>query len=158
MTTPADPPGPRRQRVAVYGVGLDDENRVLLTRASTRTGIGGRWFLPGGGVEFGEAPVEALVREVTEETGLEVDVGRLLGVLSDVVVLADGTGLHSVRLVYALDAWRGTLRPEIGGSSDAARWVPRTELATQPVLPYVRRAIGLAGSGPPPRPGRPSSP
>jgi len=114
---------------------------VLLARAAGTTAIGGRWFLPGGGLEFGEDPPGALVREFEEETGLDVEVGRLLGVLSDTATLPDGSGLHTVRLVYAITSWAGTLRHETDGSTDEARWVARAEVGSLPVLPYVRTAL-----------------
>lgn len=56
----------------------DAAGRLLLVRRS-RPPAAGRWSLPGGRVEPGETPEQALVREVGEETGLEVEVGRRLG-------------------------------------------------------------------------------
>lgn len=52
----------------------DREGRVLFVRDN------GRWMLPGGGVETGETRETALVREVHEETGVEISVGELLAV------------------------------------------------------------------------------
>ena len=63
-----------RQRVAAYGLALD-RGRVLLVRASALPNVPSTWFLPGGGIEFGEAPDVALQREVTGETGYACDVG-----------------------------------------------------------------------------------
>jgi 8-oxo-dGTP diphosphatase len=57
----------------------DDEGRVLLIRR----GDGRGWSLPGGMMEPGERIAEAVVREVWEETGLEVEPVRLVGVYSD---------------------------------------------------------------------------
>src|SRR3989442_14142994 len=70
--------------------------------------------LPGGFVELGETTVEAVVREVREETGLETSVKRLVGVFSD--PKRDPRG-HVISIVYELDAVGG--RPE-GGSEAAA--------------------------------------
>src|SRR5689334_5027378 len=64
-------------RVAVFGI-IIEEGRVLLCR---RRDIGW-WNLPGGGMELGETVDEALRREMLEETGLDVEVGRLVGVYS----------------------------------------------------------------------------
>ena len=55
------------------------EGRLLLQQRSD----GGQWGLPGGSVEIGESVSEALSREVSEETGLRVQAGRLIGVYSD---------------------------------------------------------------------------
>ena len=70
----------------------------------------GRWFLPGGGVDHGESPEDSLRREIAEESGLTIVPGPLLDVLSDVRTLPDGTSLHTVRLIYGVSSWHGTLR------------------------------------------------
>ncbi len=130
-----------RQRVAVYGICEDPDDRVLLVRAAPSLTVAGQWFLPGGGLEHGEHPVAGLQREFAEETGLQVRVGALRGVLSDVFTLPDGASLHTVRIVYAIDAFSGEVRDEVNGSSDAARWVSLTDAWALPLRPYVRQAI-----------------
>jgi len=65
--------------IGAFAIIFDAERRVLL---SHRRDIDA-WNLPGGGVETGETPVEAVMREVTEETGLEVAVDRLVGVYTN---------------------------------------------------------------------------
>jgi 8-oxo-dGTP diphosphatase len=79
-----------QQRIAAYGVICDEAGRLLLVRASKVSDYPGRWFLPGGGVRHGEHPETTVVREVREETGLQVAVGRLLRVGSDVDQLRAG--------------------------------------------------------------------
>jgi mutator protein MutT len=134
-------PALRRQRVAVYGIAEDRDDHVLLTRAARSLTVAGQWFLPGGGIDHGETPEEALGRELAEETGLQGTVGALLGVLSDTIELPDGSILHSVRIVYALHDLTGTLRSETAGSTDDARWVPISQALAMPLLPYVRIAL-----------------
>jgi 8-oxo-dGTP diphosphatase len=134
-------PGRPEQRVAVYGICQDGNGRVLLVRAAPWLSVGGEWFLPGGGLDHGEDPVAGLRREFAEETGLTVGVGELRGVLSDVIDVPDGTSLHTVRIIYDVDAYRGTLRHEVAGSSDNARWVAPDEAMALPLRPYVRRAL-----------------
>jgi ADP-ribose pyrophosphatase YjhB (NUDIX family) len=133
-----------RQRVAVYGLCeavAATRPSVLLVRAAAYLTVAGRWFLPGGGIDHGEDPVDALSREFDEETGLQVTVGDLAGVLSDTTTLPDGTDLHTVRIIYAIDSYRGELRHESDGSSDLARWVPLDEALDLPLVPYVARAL-----------------
>jgi 8-oxo-dGTP pyrophosphatase MutT (NUDIX family) len=130
--------------VAVYGLcedGRDDRPRILLVRAAAYLSVAGRWFLPGGGIDHGEDPPTALRREYREETGLQVEVGALLGVLSDVFTIPDGTSLHTVRIIYAIDSFAGELRDEAGGSTDQARWVPVDEAMDLPLVRYVRRVL-----------------
>jgi 8-oxo-dGTP diphosphatase len=66
-----------RPEVCVGAVVLDDDRLLLIRRGHGPAA--GHWSLPGGRVEFGETMVEALVREVQEETGLEVVVGDYIG-------------------------------------------------------------------------------
>ncbi len=136
--------GKRQQRVAVYGIcenASDAGLRVLLVRAAPYLTVAGRWFLPGGGIDHGEEPVAALCREYEEETGLHVEVGDFLGLLSDVIVLPDGTSLHTVRIIFAIDSFAGELHDETGGSTDRAQWVEISRALELPLMPYVRRAL-----------------
>lgn len=66
-------------RPSVSAVIFDGRGRLLLQQRSD----GGQWGLPGGSVEVGESVMAAVRREVSEETGLEVAVERLIGVYSD---------------------------------------------------------------------------
>jgi 8-oxo-dGTP diphosphatase len=63
-----------RRRPSAYAVVIDEDGRVLVCA------VDGELHLPGGGIEVGESPGEAVVREVREETGLLVSVGCELGV------------------------------------------------------------------------------
>jgi 8-oxo-dGTP diphosphatase len=85
-----------RPRVRVAAAILDDSGRVVLVRH--RRGDARYHLLPGGGVEKGEALAEALVREVEEETGLQVVVGEPL-FLSDTI--APNGGRHVINVVFA---------------------------------------------------------
>lgn len=66
--------------IGVFALIKDEQNRVLLALRTDRNW----WNLPGGSLEAGEAPWEGVVREVREETGLDVSVQRLLGVYSKI--------------------------------------------------------------------------
>jgi 8-oxo-dGTP diphosphatase len=134
-------PRNERQRIAAYGVVRDDQGRLLLARAAPSLTLKGRWFLPGGGVQHGENPVDSLRREVEEESGLTVTVGPLLDVLSDVRTLPDGVSLHTIRLIYRVEAWAGTLRPEADGTTDAVGWFGDDELRSMPLAHYVEAVV-----------------
>jgi ADP-ribose pyrophosphatase YjhB (NUDIX family) len=135
---------PRDQlwRVGAYAV-CRRGDEVLLVRASARTLVQGRWFLPGGGLRFGEAPEEAVVRELREETGLVGRAPRLVGATSDLHARRDGSRLFAVRLLYELFVDDGDLVHESSGTSDEARWVPLGEVAGLGAQPYVLVALGL---------------
>ena len=65
--------------VGVFGYVRNEEGRVLLVRDASRQQL---WTLPGGGLEFQELVPDAIVREIKEEAGIEVEAGRLLGIFS----------------------------------------------------------------------------
>lgn len=131
-----------RQRLAAYAVIFDDAGRVLLTREPDSRGRLGRWALPGGGVEHGEHPEQAVVREVQEESALRVRVGTLRDVCSDITTAGRRRRvIHNVRLIY-----HAAIAPAEPGSperrlSDCARWCAPQEWRTLPLAPFTARAL-----------------
>jgi 8-oxo-dGTP diphosphatase len=83
---------------------LDD--KVLLVKRSIKP-YSGYWCVPGGRVEFGETVEEAVHREVKEETGLDVEIERMVGIYSD--PKRDPRG-HTITIAYLLKALGGELR------------------------------------------------
>ncbi len=135
---------PATQRVAAYGLVVVDGS-VLLCRASALTEVPGWWWLPGGGVDFGEHPRETVCREFAEETGLSVTVGPLLGVLSDVRGRRSGEQVHSLRLLYRIETITGNLRPEVGGTTDLAAFHRLEDVGQLQLARYVTEALELFG-------------
>lgn len=136
-------------RVAAYAV-VEKRGKILLTH--WRRGHLHGWTLPGGGIESGEDPRDAVVREVLEETGLEARVGKLIGVDSRVMVREEVPAdkdpeLHTIRIVYRATVKDGPLQHEIGGSSDEARWVPIREIRSLRTLSLVQTGLRMAGIG-----------
>jgi 8-oxo-dGTP diphosphatase len=142
---PALPTMSRNQRFGAYAICRNGSGEFLLVRASRSSNVPGRWFLPGGGIEHGEDPLDGLRREVAEETGLTVVEANLRGLLSDTWQAPGGAALHSIRAVYTVERWRGEPRPETVGSSDALAWVAREAVQSMPVMPYVRTALDRFG-------------
>ncbi len=127
-----------------YGVAVRDAH-VLLVRARRRGDNDTVWWwLPGGGIDFLEAPADAVIREVHEETGLSAHSPRLLDVTSDVRTRRDGTSVHTIRILYAVELYEGELIHEADGSTDLARWWSLDELDTIDLADYAREAIALA--------------
>jgi 8-oxo-dGTP diphosphatase len=138
----------RRQRLGAYALVVRDD-AVLLTRHSARGPRPGAWTLPGGGVEHGEPPEDAVVREVREETGLPAEVGPLLGVHDEHFTGIAPTGreedFHGVHLVFAVGVGPGDpVVGERGGTTDDAAWVPLADVTSGAVEVSAVVTAGLA--------------
>ena len=117
-----------RIRVAAYALCRDQDERVLLCHIAPSVGAGDVWTLPGGGLDFGEAPAAAVLRELEEETGYVGEVRQLLDVTDRMFHGVDGAArMHAIRIVYAVDIVDGELRDEPDGSTDTCRWVTLAE-------------------------------
>lgn len=143
----------RRQRVAAYAL-VRRADRVLLTRISARGAHAGEWTLPGGGLEHGESPRDAVAREVEEETGLACTVGDLVDVHDVHFTGTAPTGrhedFHGVHLVFAASVDGDEPRVvEQDGTTDEVAWVPLADIESGavPVLDVVRHALRAAGAG-----------
>lgn len=133
----------RYTRVAAYGLIVRDDRMLLCRLSPVVKGYAGQWTLPGGGLDFGEAPTDALVREVREETGYEVTHSGLVDVDSICGQTSRGW-MHSIRLLYRANVIGGDLRPEVHGSTDLVQWWPRDQLATAPLVDLARLGTRLA--------------
>ena len=132
------------RRIAAYAVCADSEGRLLLVRASTRSGTPGAWSLPGGAVDHGEDPNHTVVRETAAETGLSVAVRGLRDVLADLRALPHrGVTIHTDRLVYQVSVRGGSTRDRIGQPTDLARWHSLDECKGLPLRPFTAVALGL---------------
>ena len=147
---------PRLTRLAAYGV-IRRDDRVLLCRVAPGNYGAGFWTLPGGGLEFGEGPQEAALREVEEETGLLGHITGAPSIHSDTGEWPFSAGpvtYHTVRFVYPMEIVGGTERREVDGSTDEIGWFTRDELdamaAEDRLGDLVLRALAQApgdGSG-----------
>jgi ADP-ribose pyrophosphatase YjhB (NUDIX family) len=141
----------RMQRVGAYAL-IRKQGAVLLVRFSEKGFHTGSWSLPGGGLDHGEAPAAALVREVEEECGVTPDVGELLLVHDEHFSGTAPSGryedFHAVALVFAAtvpdDAVPRVV--EVDGTTDTVAWVPVAELTDgcHHVLDVVHEALNAA--------------
>ena len=131
MSIPALAYSEYQTRLAAYAVIVDERDRVLL--ALWNEADRPLWTLPGGGVELDETVEEGAVREVREETGYDVELGRVLGVTTNVVppeerTVPGGPWYRGVRVVYEASVVGGRLTDEVDGTTDEARWIPLSEV------------------------------
>lgn len=129
--------------VRAYGV-LIVEGRIALVRSSNPRHDPPLWWLPGGGIDFGEGPDDTLMREFFEETGLQVHQAKLLAVTSDVRRRDNGDRIHTVRILYTVQLTGGELRHEIHGTTDHAGWFALADLDALNLADYARTAIDAA--------------
>jgi 8-oxo-dGTP diphosphatase len=135
--------------VAAYAV-IVREDQILLSRLAPRVSRGELWTLPGGGLDHGEDPRDAVLREVKEETGLDAAVGETARVYSAHIPGAwrDGQQVdaHALRIVY--DGWVAPDAPEphcteVDGSTVDAAWIPIADVLSGacPVVGMVTEAL-----------------
>jgi 8-oxo-dGTP diphosphatase len=129
--------------VRAYGV-LLDEGRVVLVRSSNPRHTPPLWWLPGGGIDFGEAPHDTLAREFFEETGLLVHRAQLLDVTSDLRRRDNGDKIHTVRILFTVELAGGKLSSEVHGTTDHAAWFELSSLDSLNVADYALAAIRSA--------------
>ncbi len=140
---------PRWQRIAAYAVIVRDD-QILLSRLAPRLTRAEKWTLPGGGIEHGENPRDSVVREVAEETGLDVTISDTARVYSLHLPhdTRDGRKVdaHSMRIVF--EGWVPPDAPEprvveVDGSTADARWHPIADVLSGkvPTVALVREAL-----------------
>lgn len=141
---------PQITRLAAYGV-IRRGDRILHFRVAPGNLGEGLWTLPGGGLNFGEAPDAGAIREVEEETGLAAEITGSPVVDSDAGTWQRSGGparYHHVRFVDPMRVLGGEERHEVDGSTDAFASVPIDEVAQLDVGDLVPRTLaGLSGPG-----------
>lgn len=135
-----------RQRIAAYAL-VETDRGLLLTELSDKTWRPGEWTLPGGGVDPGESPLEAVHREVWEETDQQLTEVEFLGVRTSHWIGRAPEGriedFHAVRLYYRAQCPNPTdpIVHDIHGSTASAAWVTRTRLEATPLASSLVPAL-----------------
>lgn len=135
----------RRTRVGAYALCQNAKGQVLLCRMAGGKEQAGCWTLPGGGIDFGEAPAAAALRELEEEAGLAGEVTDLA--LIDSTVFGprpERPGeVHAISLVYRVKVTSGTPRDELDGSTDTCAWFSRADARALPLFHLGELALNI---------------
>jgi 8-oxo-dGTP diphosphatase len=136
---------PETPLVGAAAVVFDENGRVLLVQRGRPPRVG-QWGLPGGMLELGERLVEAAVREVREECGIEIEIGGVAGVFEPVT--RDDEGRIEYHYVV-IDFWARHIGGEAQAGDDAAgvAWAKMDEVDAYALMPeslqVVRDAYAL---------------
>ena len=134
-------------RVGAYALCLRD-GRVLLARMGASTLDVGMWTLPGGGIDWGEDPAAAVLRELGEETGLTGTITGVAGVYSYTYLRSaerPRDSVHHLGVVFRVQVHDGQLRDEADGSTDCCAWVPLADVRALPLVPLAEYGLRLVG-------------
>ena len=132
-------PAPNSLVVATSAVVTDDAGRILLQRRTDS----GNWALPGGGMEMNESLADSVVREVKEETGLDVEVTGLVGTYTDprhIIAYTDGEVRRQFNICYTARVVGGQLA--ISDESTELRFIDPAELDSLPMHHTQRLRVG----------------
>ncbi|WP_329174691.1 NUDIX domain-containing protein [Streptomyces decoyicus] len=135
-----DPSAPKANSVvpSVTAVVRDAEGRLLLIHKTDND----LWALPGGGHDVGESIAESVVREVSEETGIDVSVDDIIGLYTDprhVMAYDDGEVRQQFSICFHARPTGGSLRTS--DESKEVRWVSPADLDTLDIHPSMRLRI-----------------
>ena len=140
-----DPNAPKANSIVVaVTVFVRNDDEVLLIQRSDN----GLWSLPGGGQEIGEYIAETAVREVREETGIEVEVTGLVGIYSDprhVIAYSDGEVRQQFSICFRARPLGGHLATS--AESPDVRWVARDQLPQLDIHPSTLLRINHGYDG-----------
>lgn len=132
----------QRLRIAAYAL-IHNEEEILLCRISKELPEWeGSWTLPGGGLDFGEDPQAAVIREVEEETGLIVKPNGIAGIDS-LVIQRDHEEFHGLRIIYDVTVTGGELRHEASGTTDLCEWHRFDRLSDLKLVELVESGVSM---------------
>jgi len=144
-----DPDAPAANSLvpAASAVVVDGDARILLHRRSDN----GKWALPGGVMELGESLADCVIREVREETGLDVEVVGIVGIYSDpkhVFAYDDGEVRQEFSICFECRVLGGDLA--VSDESFEVRFFDAADVDELPMVDSIRLRVSdyLSGSTP----------
>jgi 8-oxo-dGTP diphosphatase len=116
---------------------VDGDGRVLVQQRPAGAAMAGLWEFPGGKIEPGETPEAALIRELGEELGIDVEAACLAPACFASEPL---DGRHLLMLLYVCRKWSGTPTPHY---ASALQWLRPAQMFALPMPPADRPLLGL---------------
>lgn len=131
-----DPNAPKANSIKAGGSAIvaDEQGRILMQRRTDS----GNWALPGGVMDIGETLEQCVIREVKEETGLDIEIIGLVGVYTDprhVIAYANGEVRQQFNITFAGRVTGGQIT--VSDESTEVRFVHPDELTEMPIHPTV---------------------
>lgn len=154
-TAPAKKAAPKKRSVYAKRVDEVSAGGLVINEGGTKGLLIGRrdlkdasrerllWSLPKGHIEAGETPQEAAIREVAEETGIQSEISRELGVI-DFWFMAGGKRIHKTVHHYLFREVGGTLAPQVSEVDDVG-WFPLEEIISLLAYPDEKKLIAKSG-------------
>ncbi len=130
-------PEPCSGILLVAAAALIDANGRVLVQQRTHGSLAGLWEFPGGKIEAGETPADALIRELREELAIDVEAASLAPAAFSSEPLGDR---HLLLLLHVCREWKGTPQPI---EAAALKWVRPADLHALPMPGPDRPLIGL---------------
>lgn len=124
------------QQVATNAIILNENKEILFTQRSLNDDfLPGYWELPGGGIDYGETPQEALIREIKEECGLGIEI--IKPVAANSYFIRDTQRIEITFLCKVINPSDIKLSHE----HSAYKWLKTTEINTIKVTDYIKKII-----------------
>ena len=119
--------------IGIHALIKNDGRFLIMRRTKTKTYMPDKWDIPGGSMEIGETPEQAIIREVFEETGLRVNPGRVLFAFSNFTELPNR---QTIQLVMETKTQQNTIQLNTAEHSEY-RWVTVEEARSLPLINFL---------------------
>lgn len=131
----------QKQQVAVGGAIFNSNNELLFVRrAATDDFMPGVWEIPGGGTEFGETPEVGLQREILEECGIQITVGKPVFV-SDYYIERNGERVQRVEITYLCKLFSENEEVTLSDEHDSFAWKKLDDLSDLEMTDYMSSIV-----------------
>ncbi len=116
---------------------IDSEERILMAQRPQGKHMAGYWEFPGGKIEIGENPENALVREIEEELSITLNENALFPIS---FVSHDYDYFHLLMPLYGSRSWQGEIIPQEGQNT---AWVPKNAIKDLQIIPADRALLPI---------------